>query len=235
MAIPGSGNHTPHGCAACPFAPQCLSGTDPSLQGLIEHGAPVHAGGWLFRQGDPFQQLAVVRSGSVKTVAIDRDGREQILGFHLAGDLLGLDAIDDGWHPSSAIALDTVLLCRLPFPVVARAAAGSPELQNRLFRLLSRDISRAAQLSGPHAAEERLAAFLVGMTDRLGRRGCSVTRCQLSMTRTDIASYLRLAPETLSRLLRRFQQQGLLQVEGREVELRGRERLQAMAAPILRQ
>ncbi|HEY0334334.1 MAG TPA: helix-turn-helix domain-containing protein [Stenotrophomonas sp.] len=227
-------------CAECSFKLQCPSGAVAEtarreLDAQIERGAPLHAGTVLYRQGESFRSLAVVRLGSIKTLAVDRAGREQVLGFHLAGDLLGMDAIDQGYHRSSAVALDTVVLCRLPFAAVAELASRFPELQGKLFRLLSRDIARAVQLSGPHSADERLAAFLVGMADRLARRGYSHTRCQLSMSRSDIASYLRLAPETVSRLLRRFQQEGLLLVEGRDVELRGHRQLQAMAAPILRQ
>jgi CRP/FNR family transcriptional regulator len=225
-------------CRACPFGLDCLPGAmdDDDLADLaevIEHAPPKHAGTHLFRQGDEFEYIAVVRLGTVKTYSVDRDGRETTQGFHMPGDMIGLDAIDEDRHPCSAIALDTVVLCRLPFRVVATLASRTPMLQHKLFRLLSRDIARAAQLSGNHAAEERLAAFLVGIADRLGARGYSSTRCQLAMSRMEIASYLRLAPETLSRLLRRFQAEGLVAVEGRDVELRSRERLQAMASPLL--
>jgi len=203
------------------------------LADVIEHAPPAHAGTHLFRQGDEFQYIAVVRLGTVKTYSVDREGREHTLGFHMPGDMIGLDAIDQERHPCSAIALDTVMLCRLPFRAIAELAARRPTLQHKLFRLMSRDIVRAAQLSGNHAAEERLAAFLLGLADRLGARGFSSTRCQLAMSRMEIASYLRLAPETLSRLLRRFQAEGLVTVEGRDVELRERARLQAMASPLL--
>jgi CRP/FNR family transcriptional regulator len=200
------------------------------LEGLIEHTAPVHAGSFLFRQGDPFQYIAVIRLGTVKTYSIDREGREQTLGFHMPGDIIGLNAIDAERHPCNAVALDTVTLCRLPFRVAAELCARMPMLQAKLFRLLSRDIARATQLSCNNTADERLAAFLIGMADRMASRGYSSSRWQLTMSRMDIASYLRLAPETLSRMLRRFQEEGLVALEGREVEVRGRERLQAMAA-----
>jgi len=225
-------------CRACPFAFDCLPGAleDEELADLaevVEHAPPAHAGTHLFRQGEEFRYIAVIRLGTVKTYSVDRDGREHTLGFHMPGDMIGLDAINDDRHPCSAIALDTVMLCRLPFTVVAGLAARAPMLQHKLFRLMSRDIARAAQLSGNYAAEERLAAFLVGMADRLAARGFSNARCQLAMSRMEIASYLHLAPETLSRLLRRFQAEGLLAVEGRDVELRERARLQAMASPLL--
>lgn len=222
-------------CQSCPLGTDCFPGAMETgnlreLEGLIEHTAPVHAGSFLFRQGDAFQHLAVIRMGTVKTYAVDREGREQTLGFHMPGDFIGLGAIDDGRHPCNAVALDTVTLCRLPFRVTAELASRMPMLQAKLFRLMSRDIARATQLSCNNSAEERLAGFLIGMADRMASRGYSSSRWQLTMSRMDIASYLRLAPETLSRLFRRFQAEGLLAVEGREVELRGRERLQAMAA-----
>ncbi|HYG07108.1 MAG TPA: cyclic nucleotide-binding domain-containing protein [Stenotrophomonas sp.] len=225
-------------CRLCPFGLECLPGTMADgdlaeLESVIEHGTPAHAGTHLFRQGDEFEYIAIVRLGTVKTYSVDREGREHTLGFHMPGDMIGMDAIDEQRHPCSAVALDTVMLCKLPFRVVAELAARTPMLQNKLFRLMSRDIVRAAQQSGNHAADERLAAFLVGIADRLGARGYSATRCQLAMSRMEMASYLRLAPETLSRLLRRFQEEGLVSVEGRDVELRERARLQEMAAPLL--
>lgn len=148
----------------------------------------------------------------------------------MPGDFIGLSAIDEQRYPCNAIALDTVTLCRLPFHEVADLATRMPALQAKLFRLMSRDIARATQLACNSMADERLAAFLIDMADRMAARGYAANRWQLTMSRMDIASYLRLAPETLSRLLRRFQAEGLVTVEGRDVEVRGRDRLQAMAA-----
>ncbi|MCF7751491.1 cyclic nucleotide-binding domain-containing protein [Bacillus subtilis subsp. subtilis] len=222
-------------CCSCPLGPGCFPGSLEAvnlreLEGLIEHTAPAYAGSFLFRQGDRFEHIAVIRLGTVKTYAIDREGREQTTGFHMPGDFIGLSAIDDGRHPCNAVALDTVTLCRLPFRATADLAARMPMLQAKLFRLMSRDIARATRLSCNNAADERLAAFLIGMADRMAAQGYSSRRWQLTMSRMDIANYLRLAPETLSRLLRRFQAEGLVSVDGREVEVRGRERLQALAA-----
>jgi len=222
-------------CGSCPLGTECFPGAmEPAglreLEDLVEHTAPLHAGSVLFRQGDPFQYIAVIRLGTVKTYAVDREGREQTLGFHMPGDFIGLSAIDEERHPCNAIALDTVMLCKLPFRVIADLAARMPTLQTKLFRLMSRDIARATQLSCNTTADERLAAFLIGMADRMAARGYAANRWQFTMSRMDIASYLRLAPETLSRLLRRFQEEGLVTVVGRNVELRGRERLQVLAS-----
>lgn len=229
-----------HFCSTCAFSQACLSeGMDKralmDLHVLVEHVGPIHAGEHIFREGDPFEAIAAVRTGTVKTYVVDRDGREHVLGFHLPGEVIGLNAIDGETYPCNAVALDTVMLCRFSFPKIAVLAARLPGLQKHLFRLLSRDIGRAALLSGDWSADQRMAAFLIALSQRLAARGFSPSRFQLTMARVDIANYLRLAPETVSRVLRRFQEDGLLRVERREVELVGREQLDALAAPVLRQ
>ncbi len=226
-------------CSTCAFSQACLDqGMDKSalleLHVLVEHVGPFHAGEHIFREGDPFEAIAAVRAGTVKTYVIDRDGREHVLGFHLPGEVIGLSAIDGEHYPCNAIALDTVMLCRFSFPKIAVLAARVPGLQRQLFRLLSRDIGRAALLAGDWSADQRMAAFLVGLSRRLAARGFSPSRFQLTMARTDIANYLRLAPETVSRVLRRFQENGLLAVDRRELELSGREALEELARPVLR-
>ncbi|HET6434236.1 MAG TPA: helix-turn-helix domain-containing protein [Xanthomonadaceae bacterium] len=226
-------------CSTCAFSQACLSqGMDKAslrdLHVLVEHIGPFHAGEHIFREGDPFEAIAAVRAGTVKTYVVDPEGREHVLGFHLPGEVIGLNAIDSETYPCNAVALDTVMLCRFSFPKIAVLAARLPGLQAQLFRLLSRDIGRAALLAGDWSADQRMAAFLIGLSRRLAARGFSPNRFQLTMARTDIANYLRLAPETVSRVLRRFQQDGLLAVDRREVELSDRPALEALAAPVLR-
>ena len=227
-------------CSTCAFSQACLSeGMDKralmDLHVLVEHVGPLRAGEHVFREGDPFGAIAAVRAGTVKTYQIDRNGHEQVLGFHLPGEVIGLNAIHGDRYPCNAIALDTVMLCRFSFPKISVLAARVPGLQRELFRLLSRDIGRAALLAGDWTADQRVAAFLVGMSRRLSARGFSAVRFQLTMARTDIANYLRLAPETVSRVLRRMQDDGLLAVERRDVSLLDRDRIEALAAPILRE
>ncbi len=227
-------------CSTCAFSQACLSeGMDKSalmdLHVLVEHVGPLHAGEHVFREGDAFEAIAAVRAGTVKTYVADRDGHEQVLGFHLPGEVIGLDAIDGDRYPCNAVALDTVMLCRFSFPRISVLAARLPGLQQHLFRLMSRDIGRASLLAGDYSADQRMAAFLIGLSRRLAARGFSPDRFQLTMARTDIANYLRLAPETVSRVLKRFQQDGLIHVDRRELELLGRKRLEDMAASMLRQ
>ncbi len=226
-------------CSTCAFSQACLSqGMDKralmDLHVLVEHVGPAHEGEHIFREGDPFEAIAAVRAGTVKTYVVDRDGREHVLGFYLPGEVIGLNAIDGETYPCNAVALDTVMLCKFSFPKIAVLASKLPGLQKHLFRLLSRDIGRAALLAGDWTADQRMAAFLIGMSRRLAARGFSPNRFQLTMARTDIANYLRLAPETVSRVLRRFQADGLLRVDRREVELVDRVQLEALAAPVLR-
>jgi len=226
-------------CSTCAFSQACMAeGMDKrslmDLHVLVEHIGPFHAGDHIFRVGDPFEAIAAVRAGTVKTYVIDRDGREHVLGFYLPGEVIGLDAIDGETYPCNAVALDTVMLCRFSFPKIAVLATRLPGLQKHLFRLLSRDIGRAALLAGDWSADQRMAAFLVGLSRRLAARGFSPNRFQLTMARTDIANYLRLAPETVSRVLRRFQKDGLLDVDRRELELLERDKLEDLAEPVLR-
>ncbi len=227
-------------CSTCAFSQACLAeGMDKralmDLHVLVEHVGPLRAGEHLFREGDPFEAIAAVRAGTVKTYVTDRDGHEQVLGFHLPGEVIGLNAIDGDRYPCNAIALDTVMLCRFSFPKISILAARLPGLQQHLFRLMSRDIGSASLLAGDYSADQRMAAFLVGFSRRLAARGFSPDRFQLTMARTDIANYLRLAPETVSRVLKRFQEEGMLQVDRRELELLDRKQLETLAAPMLRQ
>ena len=227
-------------CSTCAFSQACLSqGMDKTalmdLHVLVEHVGPLHAGEHVFREGDPFTAIAAVRTGTVKTYHIDRDGHEQVLGFHLPGEVIGLNAIHDDRYPCNAVALDTVMLCRFSFPKIALLAQRLPNLQQHLFRLMSRDIGVASLFAGDNTADERMAAFLVGLSRRLAARGFSARRFQLTMSRTDIANYLRQAPATVSRVLRCFEKDGVLHIKQRDVEIVDMPRLEALALAILRE
>jgi CRP/FNR family transcriptional regulator len=228
-----------HFCSTCAFSAACLdSGYDKSrlhdLHVLVEHAGPFREGEHIFREGDEFNSIAGIRAGTVKTYVTDLAGREQVLGFFLPGEVIGLNAISQSRYPCNAVALDTVLLCRFSFPKMATLAAQMPGLQRQLFRLLSEDIGKASLLAGDFAADERMAAFLVGLARRYAARGLSQTRLHLPMARTDIANYLRLAAETVSRILRRFQDDGIVRVERRDVEILDRARLDDIARNVLR-
>ena len=226
-------------CSTCAFSAACLSeGYDKSelrdLHVLVEHVGPFREGDHIFREGDPFNAIAAVRAGTVKTYVNDANGREQVLGFFLPGEVIGLNAIHAARYPCNAVALDTVMLCRFSFPMMATLAGRMPGLQRHLFNLLSQDIGKASVLSGNFTADERLAAFLVMLSRRFAERGFSAYRMRLTMARTDIANYLRLAPETVSRVLRRLQDEGVLRVDRRDMEILQPEVLDALAHHVLR-
>ena len=238
-AIPEEGDALAF-CSSCAFSAACLSqGLDKArlrdLHMLVEHVGPFAAGEHLFREGDQFTAIAAVRSGSVKTYVVDTHGREQVQGFFLPGEVIGLSAIHSSRYPCNAVALDTVSLCRFSFPRMATLASKLPGLQQHLFSLLSEDIGKAALLAGDFTADERVAAFIVTLSRRFAARGYSSSAFNLTMARTDIANYLRLAPETISRVLRRFQDQGLVRVDRRSIELIDRDRLVDMARDVRRQ
>lgn len=225
-------------CTTCAFGRTCLSeGYDKraleELHCLVEHTAPIHAGEEIFRYGEPFAAIFAVRAGMVKTRRIDEQGREQILGFFLPGELIGLNGLYSARYPCDAIALDTVTLCRFAFPQLSVLATRLPGIQETLFKLMSKDIVNAALLGGDYSADERLAAFLLNLSERFAERGYSATRLHLMMPRSDIANYLRLAPETISRVLRRFQDDGLIDVDKRDVTLLALDRLRHLARCVM--
>jgi CRP/FNR family transcriptional regulator len=226
-------------CSTCAFAAACIDhGYDKSklqaLHILVEHVGPYKEGEHIFREGEPFEAIAAVRAGTVKTYVTDLAGRETVLGFFLPGEVIGLNAISHAKYPCNAVALEPVGLCRFSFPMMATLATRVPGIQQQLFRLLSEDIGKASLLAGDYSAEERLAAFLLTLSRRYGARGFSRTRFRLTMARTDVANYLRLAAETVSRVLRRFQDTGVIRIDRREVELTDLARLEELAQNVLR-
>ncbi len=202
------------------------------LDRIIKHRRPLRRGEHLFRVGDPFQAIYAVRAGSLKTYAMTEDGHEQVIGFHLPGELVGLDAVHGECHPCAAKALETTSVCEIPFDRLEDLADHLPTLQRQLLRVLSKEIlhdHNLLMLLGKKSADERLAAFLVSLSVRFKRRGFSAAEFYLSMSRNDIGNYLGLAVETVSRLFTRFQDDGLLEVERKHVLLRNMDGLNLLA------
>jgi len=192
------------------------------LDSIIQRRRPLERDQHLFRVGDPFHAIYVVRSGSLKTYMSKPDGGEQVTGFHLPGEIVGLDAISGGRHTCSARALDTASFCELPFEQLEDLADEVRSLSRRLLQVLGREIQQDHEMLvvlGKPTAEERLAALLVSFSSRLKQRGFSDSEFRLSMSRHDIGSYLGMDVETVSRVLSRFQRQGLLQVDRRSMTL----------------
>jgi CRP/FNR family transcriptional regulator len=188
-------------------------------------------GASLYRAGDVFDCLYAVRSGAFKSVGGSHNGDEKVTGFHISGEMLGLEAISTGRHGYSAVALEDSEVCAIPFAALEKMASVVPALQHKLFRVLSGDISRDQGLMlllGSMSAEQRLAAFLLSLSRRYQRLGFAANRFVLRMTREEIGNYLGLTLETVSRLLSRFHREGLLTVQQRDVEIRDAAALRAM-------
>jgi len=176
----------------------------------------------LYRAGEAFSALFAIRLGSLKTTVLAEDGREQVSGYHMLGDLIGLDGIGTDRHGCQAIALEDTEVCVLPFERLEELARTIPALQHNLYRFLSKEITRDHNimlLLGSMRAEERLAAFLLNLSQRFESRGYSRTEFVLRMTRADIGSFLGLKLETVSRVLSRFAQEGLIEVNQKHVRI----------------
>jgi CRP/FNR family transcriptional regulator len=201
------------------------------LDRLIRRRRVLRRGEYLFRPGDPFVFVYAVRSGSIKTYIPVRDGADQVTGFHLPGELLGLDAIHTERHQCGAVALETTGVCELPLNRMEELGSAVTNLQRRMLRIMSRQILHDQTLQVllcKRSAEERLAALLLSLSNRYKRRGFSATDFHLSMSRQEIASYLGLAEETVSRLFGRLQEQGLIEVLRKRVHLLNLRRLTSM-------
>ncbi len=214
-------------CSTCSMRELCLPmGLEPDdlkqLDALLSARVKLKKGDTLYRAGESFASLYAIRIGSLKTTVLAEDGREQVSGYHMLGDIVGLDGIGTDHHGCQAIALEDTEVCVIPFERIEDVARSLPPLQHNLHRLLSREISRDQNvmlLLGSMRAEERLAVFLLSLAERYRRRGYSSTEYVLRMTREEIGSYLGLKLETVSRLFSRFQEEGLIQVQGRAVKL----------------
>lgn len=201
------------------------------LDRLIRRRRVLKRGEHLFRPGDPFVFVYAVRSGSIKTYVPVRDGTDQVTGFHLPGELLGLDAIHTERHQCGAIALETTGVCELPLNRMEELGGAVVNVQRRMLRIMSRQILHDQTLQVllcKRSAEERLAALLLSLSNRYKRRGFSATDFHLNMSRQEIASYLGLAEETVSRLFTRLQDQGLIRVLRKRVHLLNLRRLVSM-------
>ncbi|MFG1497115.1 fumarate/nitrate reduction transcriptional regulator Fnr [Saccharospirillum sp. HFRX-1] len=205
-------------CSNCSLHPLCLplslkTSEMDKLDAIIRRGRPIKKGELLFAQGEPFNSVFAVRTGTVKTYTLTQEGDEQITGFHLASELVGLDAYDSPVYPATARALETTNVCEIPVDRLDALSGQLPELRRQLLRLMGRELREDQQmmlLLSKKSAEERIASFLLNLAARFRRRGYSGTQFRLTMARSDIANYLGMAVETVSRVFTRFQRQGIL-------------------------
>jgi len=214
-------------CQTCSLSSLCLPlalevEDMDRFDAIIRRRAPLKKGETLVRQEAPFSSVFAVRSGSLKQLISAGSGDEQLSNFYLPSELVGLDGIDEERYPGTVVALETTTVCEIPFDRLDGLSEHLPELRAQLYRSLSkelRDDRRMLRLLSRMTADERLASFLVNLSSRFRRRGYSAYSFRLSMSRADIGNYLGLAVETVSRILGRFQQQQLLAVSGREVNI----------------
>jgi CRP/FNR family transcriptional regulator len=225
-------------CAGCSMHQLCLPmGLDDAdisrLDQIIGRRRRILQGEFLYQMGDPFKNLFAIRFGHFKTSQINPSGEQQITGFQMAGELLGMDAISAEKHHCNAIALEDSEVCDIPFHRLEELFGQVPALLHHFHRIMSQEIMREQNvmiLLGNMRAEQRFAAFLVNLSSRYAARGYSATTFQLRMSREDIGNYLGLTIESISRLLSRFKKHEWLKVDKREVELLNPAKLKAIAA-----
>lgn len=214
-------------CSNCSLRELCLpiglsDEEMDKLDSLVFLRRPVKRGDYLFRVGEPFDSLYAARAGFFKTKLLLEDGREQVTGFHMAGELMGMDGIGTERHTCDAVALEDSEVCVIPFDRLEGLSREVEALQHHFHKVMSREIVRehgVMMLLGSMRAEERLAAFLLNLSQRLQTRGYSPTEFNLRMTREEIGSYLGLKLETVSRVFSRFQEEGLISVQQKNIRI----------------
>jgi len=223
-------------CSNCNLRELCLPvGLSSEEMGRVEQIVAtrrrVRRGEALFRAGDRFESLYAVRLGFLKSTHLSTEGHEQVTGFHMAGEIVGLDGISADSHTCDTTALEDTEVCVIPYDRLEEFAASMPALQNHLRKVMSREIVRehgVMLLLGSMRAEERLAAFLLNLSQRFEARGYSRTEFVLRMTRAEIGSFLGLKLETVSRALSHFAQENLIEVDQKHVRILDAERLRGL-------
>jgi CRP/FNR family transcriptional regulator len=220
-------------CSDCVSRDCCLGSqltalTDNHPAALVRHNHTLSCREHLFRTGDKPEALYVVKSGAVKLYLMSEDGSEQVVAFYMPGEVLGLDALGTGVHRSSAVVLERASFCVIPLASLEKVPGCHP----LLYKLLSLELVRdhhTIELITKKDAEAKMANFLIGLSERFRARGFSASSFNLSMKRNEIGSHLGLAVETVSRILTRFQEDGLIRVRRRQVEIRNFAGLETLA------
>ncbi len=204
------------------------------LDEVVEKRRRVKQGELLFNSGDTFTSLYAIRTGFFKTCVTSEDGREQVTGFQMAGEIIGMDGIVSDRHNCNAVALEDAEVCVMPFATVEDLSRELPALQRHVHKIMSCEIVRensVMMLLGNMRAEERLAAFLLNLLQRLHARGLSQSELVLRMTREEIGSYLGLKLETVSRAFSKFSEEGIIEVKQRYVKILAPEALKKIFNP----
>ncbi len=215
-------------CSQCNLRELCLpmdlsDGELDQLDQLVAVRRRIQRGQHLYRAGEAFESIYAIKTGFFKTDVLLEDGREQVTGFQMAGELLGMDGIGSEKHTCNAIALEDSEVCVIPFADLEVYSREITALQHHFHKMMSREIVRdhgVMMLLGVMRAEERLAAFLLNLSQRFTARGYSPTEFNLRMTRNEIGSYLGLKLETVSRAFSRFNEEGLISVHQKHIQIR---------------
>lgn len=199
---------------------------------LVVRREPLAKGSYLYHTGDKFKGIYAIQSGAIKTYGVTLDGREQITGFHISGEVFGLDAIDGNVHPCNAVALEKTEVCQIPFNKLEELSRDVPGLLHNLSRIMSREIVReqhVLMMLGGTTAEQRIARLLLNISQRYAEQNLVSDTFRLCMSRQDISNYLGLALETVSRQFTQFQDKGLVEIQNRQVKLLDYKALQNIA------
>lgn len=202
------------------------------LDEIIKRGRPLQKSEFIYRGQDGFSSVYAVRSGTIKTFTLSAEGVEQVTGFYFPGEVFGMDGIENNHYTNSAIALETSSICEIPFTLMEGLSLQIPSLQRRFFQLMSKEIINEQQLAAllsSNSAEERIAAFLLSISSRNHSRQLSATNFNLSMSRTELASFLGLTLETTSRIFSRLQKLEILAVEKKNVVITDIQELRRIA------
>ena len=226
-------------CSSCNLRELCLPvGLTPEdlkkVDQLLSGRRRIKRGETLFSAGETFANLYAVRFGFFKTTTAAPDGREQVTGFQMVGEILGLDGIVHSHHTCDAVALEDAEVCVLPFDRIEEISREVSQLQTNVHRIMSREIVRehgVMLMLGSMRAEERLAAFLLNLVQRLHARGFSQSEVILRMTREEIGSYLGMKLETVSRTFSKFVEDGIIEVKQRYVLIKRTDKLQDIVNP----
>jgi CRP/FNR family transcriptional regulator len=214
-------------CSSCNLRELCLPGALCAeelarVENLVYARRRLKRGEPLFKAGAEFNAIYAIRAGFFKTSVVDGEGREQVTGFFMGGELMGLEGLGTGAYNGTAVALEDSEACVLPYSLIEEMSRELPVLQRHLHSILAREIVRdhgVMMLLGSMRAEERLATFLINLSKRFLRRGYSASDFHLRMTREELGSYLGLKLETVSRLFSRFQEDGLIDVQQKHVQI----------------
>ncbi len=225
-------------CSECRMNALCLplslhADEIGQLDEIINRGRPIHKDEYVYHAGNTFNSVYAVRSGAIKTYVVDNEGHEQVTGFHLSGEIFGIDGVGQKHYRNTAIALETSAVCEIPFDRLVELSIAIPSLQQRLFALMGMEVRESQNLLtllSKKSAEERVATLLLNISSRNQARKLSGRAFRLPMSRSDIGNYLGLTLETVSRVFSRFQKTNTLNVNKKEIEILDMENLKALAA-----